>query len=275
MAKNTMKSKVTDRRSKFNKQLKREAQAHTAEQLMRAATRGGEQRSDPTPRAAFTPTPIPQPLYAEGERIDVTPERYAVVSRRFWNGAHWIYTLMRSWGVNRTYKENELPDALLAADFIQQVMPANSVSLSKPEAPEGAEVAHTVHPGDTILQWSFAHERWLSNVVALTTTDEYGRACCAFADGVDNKAGWFILHITPDMYRREGVVDTYPAAWEQLALCPTPDQLFDARVAAQLAANTWMRRLDAALDQVDMDDAPREERDYAYIGGRNVVPDVR
>lgn len=275
MAKNRMKSKVTDKRSAFNKQLEREQRAHTAEQLMAAATRSGEQRSDPTPRAAFTPAPTPQPQYAEGERINVSPERYAVVTRRFWNGAHWIYTLMRSWGVNRTYKECELPDALLAADFIQQVLPVTSIDICKPVAPEDAEVAHAVRPGDTILQWSLAHERWLDNVVALTELDEYGCACCAYRDGVDQKANWFILTITDDMYRREGTVDTYPAAWEQLALYPTPAQLFDARVAAQLEANAWMQRLDAVLDEVNLDDAPREERDYAYLGGRNLVPDVR
>lgn len=275
MAKNRMKSKVTDGRSAFNKQLERERRAATAEQLMRAATRSGEQRSDPTPRAAFTPAPTPTPRYAEGERIDVTPERYAVVTRRFWNGAHWIYTLMRSWGVNRTYKENELPDALLATDFIQQVLPASSVDICKPAAPDDAEVAHAVRPGDTILQWSQAHRCWLDNVVALTTMDEYGRACCAYRDGVDRKANWFVLHITPEMFRREGTIDTYPAAWEQLALYPTPAQLFDARVAAQLESNEWLRRLDAVLDEVDMDDAPREERDYVYIGGRNLVPDIR
>lgn len=256
MANNYMKTKVTDGRSAFNKNLRAEQrEVIPFAQLEVANTHGGEQKRDP--RLPFTPKSLPKPLYDEKHRFDLADGRHAIVMWRKWTGTEWVYTVARSWGTNRTYKEQELPNKLHQEDYVRMLpLGANIVTVQSTAvpnytaAPEGAKVARVsaIAPGDTILQWATNGERWLGGVIALTAADEYGRVL-AMREGHDTKAEWFVLEVQPrHMLRIEGCIETRPSAWEKLALYPSPDELFAERVRVQLESNAFMRRLDNVFD---------------------------
>lgn len=86
---------------------------------------------------------------------------------------------------------------------------------------------------------------------------------------------WHIVTINPDsMMLVRGLVETFPSAWTMLAQYPTPLELFERNVQAQLESNQWMRRFDKTIENSGMEGSGGS-RDYGYLNGQNLVRDPR